>query len=133
VIYLCAHGYSLAEIGRLLHLSVDAIKSRLKKAGRTLGLERATQAALVAHCLRNGYIDTPPSIPKFTSNIVLNPEQMATIFYLSYGMSQAEIGVQMSVPENTVKSRVEWAARNLRVSNNSSLLVAIAFHNGWLE
>jgi DNA-binding NarL/FixJ family response regulator len=131
--YMLAHGYTLAQVGRQFNLSVDALKSRLKKAGAKLDLPRSTQSSLVAECLRRNFMPVPPNIPVFHDVTLINSDQRATVLYLSYGMTHAEIATHMKVPEGTVKSRVEWAARNLQVKNNASLLVTIAFANGWLD
>lgn len=133
VVYRIAAGMTRDEVAKDIYLSVDAVKSRLLSITKKLGLPRGIQAHVVAECLRNGYIDVPKTIHLYGAHCPMSNEQVQTVRYIAFGLQAKEIGVEMGVSEGTVKSRIEWAAKNLHITCNQPLLVATAFANGWID
>lgn len=133
VIYRIASGMSREEVAKDLYLSTDAIKSRLTTMSKKLGLPRAIQAHMVIECLRNGYIDLPGTLNKYGAHCPVSQDQMIVLRYIAFGYRAKEIGEELGISEGLVKSRIEWAAKNLHIPCNQPLLVATAFANGWLD
>ena len=130
---LCRHACSNKEIGGILYLEEDTIKSHLKSIFRKKGFRNRLQAIVWGRA--NGYGQSQDSDPiQLAAQLLpfyrLSPRQYEVVKLVARGKTNPEIADELGISELTVKSTLAQAARLLGQGDRNKIALAYKATHG---
>lgn len=125
MIAMVADGHTNLQIANLRGTSEDAIKTAVHRASRFLGARNRAHLVYLAHA--RGYLTAEP-VKTF---ITPTRRRLEVIAQVANGFTNLEIGTGLFLSENTVKTHLRNASRQMRARSRAHL-VHLAYVRGLL-
>ncbi|MGW0334298.1 response regulator transcription factor [Streptomyces sp. NPDC003011] len=126
VVELIAAGVSRLDISGLLRVSESIVSREVDRACHVLLVGRNQHAGLVDTAIREGVISLPALAPRPLEEYLLD-----TLQWIARGYTNPEIGAELWLSVDAVKSRVKRILRALDAENRAHA-VAIGWQRGLL-
>lgn len=128
VVHHLSHGHTDTEVGALLGIARVTVKTRAEVLTERVGLLRVSRAVLVDLAYRHGWLELPVTS---ATPAALKPREWQMLHAIRRGLLNREIGAELYLSLDTVKTHVAALLRALDARNRAHA-VGIAHRTGLL-